>query len=433
MSHATVSHAAVLIGILFLTGVLGLPTALSAQSGETIAELRDKINNRVSEIEQIEKEIEVFQNDLNEIGKEKTSLQSAVKTLDISARKLSANIDVTQNRISATTFQIEKLALEISDREREILLHSETLAESIRQIYEAEENTFVESLLGYEDLSQLWEQVEDLQRFQILLRKNLIELRASKGELVGSKSEREGRRRELTNFEYELDNQKKVVDITKREKNVLLTQTKNKESNYKSLLEEKIAARKQFEKELLDFESKLQIAIDPSSIPTPGSKVLAPPLDSIKVTQNFGDTEFARSGAYKGKGHNGVDFRASPGTSVRSVLNGTITATGNTDAVRGCYSYGKWILVKHNNGLSSLYAHLSHISVGRGDQVLTGQVIGYSGNTGYSTGPHLHLGLFVTQGVQVVRFGDIKVETNCADATIPVAPHEAYLDPLSYL
>ena len=433
MSHAPASHAVVLIGILFLTGILGLPVPLSAQSGEIIDELKDKINNKVSKIEEVEKEIEVFQKELNEIGKEKTSLQSAVKTLDISARKLSANIDITQNRISATTFQIEKLALEISDREREIRLHSDTLAESIRQINEVDENTFIESLLAFDNLSKLWEQVDNLQRFQILLRKNLISLRESKGELVDSKFEREGRRRELTNFEYELDNQKKVVDITKREKNVLLTQTKNKESNYKTLLEEKIAARKQFEKELLDFESQLQIAIDPSSIPAPGSKVLAPPLDSIKVTQNFGDTEFAKSGAYKGKGHNGVDFRASPGTSVRSVLSGTITSIGNTDTVSGCYSYGKWILVRHNNGLSSLYAHLSHISVSRGDQVLTGQVIGYSGNTGYSTGPHLHLGLFVTQGVRVVRFGDIKVETNCADATIPVAPHEAYLDPLSYL
>jgi len=433
MPSTPVSYAAVLMGILFFTGALGLPQSLSAEKGETIAELKDRIDNSISKIEDIEKEIEVFQNDLNEIGEEKTSLQGAIKTLDLSAKKLGADIDITQNRISATTFQIEKLALEIDDKERGIQLHSKTLAESIRQINEVEENTFVESLLAYENLSQLWERVENLQRFQFLLRRNLISLRELKKELVGSKSEREGRRRELTNFEYELDNQKRVVDITKNEKNILLTQTKNKESNYRALLEEKIAARKQFEKELLDFESQLQIAIDPASIPAKGSKVLAPPLDSIKVTQNFGDTEFAKSGAYKGKGHNGVDFRAAPGTSVRSVLAGVITAIGNTDAVRGCYSYGKWILVKHNNGLSSLYAHLSHISVGRGDQVLTGQVIGYSGNTGYSTGPHLHLGLFVTEGVRVVRFGDIKVKTNCANAYVPVAPHEAYLNPLSYL
>ena len=90
-------------------------------------------------------------------------------------------------------------------------------------------------------------------------------------------------------------------------------------------------------------------------------------------------------------------------------------------------------LFEHNNGLSSLYAHLSDIALGEGSNVVTGQTIGYTGNTGYSTGPHLHLSLFATQGVQIVRFGDIKAITNCADAYIPVAPHGAYLDPLSYL
>ena len=131
-----------------MTGALGLTESLAAESQQTINELQDKISNKISKIEETKKEIEVFQNDLNKVGREKTSLQRAIKTLDISAKKLSANIDITQNRISATTFQIEKLALEIADNERGIRLHLKTLAESIRQINEVEENTFVESLLA---------------------------------------------------------------------------------------------------------------------------------------------------------------------------------------------------------------------------------------------------------------------------------------------
>ena len=213
----------------------------------------------------------------------------------------------------------------------------------------------------------------------------------------------------------------------------LLDQTKNKESNYLTLLEEKREARAEFERELLDFESQLKIAIDPTSFASPQEGILAWPLDKIRITQEFGDTSFARGGAYNGRGHNGADFGAPQGTPVRAVLSGTVAATGNTDAFPGCYSYGKWSLIQHNNGLSSLYAHLSHISLGKGSQVLTGQVIGYSGNTGYSTGPHLHLGLFATQGVRLVQFKDIKAKTNCAEATVPVAPLNAYLDPLAYL
>ena len=110
-----------------------------------------------------------------------------------------------------------------------------------------------------------------------------------------------------------------------------------------------------------------------------------------------------------------------------------MVATGNTDAYKGCYSYGKWVLVKHTDGLSSLYAHLSYISVTEGTQVPVGGLLGYSGKTGYATGPHLHFTLFASDGVKLVKLGDIKAKTNCAGATVPVAPTGAYLNPMSYL
>ena len=154
----------------------------------------------------------------------------------------------------------------------------------------------------------------------------------------------------------------------------------------------------------------------------------------MKVTQYFGNTEFAKSGAYSGKGHNGVDFRAAIGTPVKAALSGTVEGTGNTDAVRGCYSYGKWVLVKHSNGLTSLYAHLSEISASRGEEVRTGEIIGYSGNTGYSTGPHLHFTVYASNGVRVMKLGESTgKKTPCANAEIPVSPLGAYLNPMDYL
>jgi len=419
-------YALIIFFVAFITFVDEAESAL-------IDDLRSQISDRATKIELIEQEIAQYQNELTKVGKDKRTLQNAVRTLNLSKKKLEADIRVTQNRISATTYQVEELAIQIFDHERQINIHSKALAESIRRIDAAESNTFIESLLAKSDFSEIWEEVENTERFQTQLRQNLEELKEIKSNLEISRESRKKKRRELVNYEYELDNQKTVVLINKREKDTLLTQTKNQESNYQKLLNEKITARKEFERELLDFEARLQIAIDPNSIPTPKSGILSWPLDKITVTQYFGDTAFAQSGAYNGRGHNGVDFRASPGTTVRSPLSGTVTATGNTDIYAGCYSYGKWVLIKHNNGLSSLYAHLSLVSVNPGNQVLSGQAIGYSGNTGYSTGPHLHMGLFASQGVRLVKFKDIKSDTNCGEATVPVAPHEAYLNPLSYL
>jgi murein DD-endopeptidase MepM/ murein hydrolase activator NlpD len=107
-----------------------------------------------------------------------------------------------------------------------------------------------------------------------------------------------------------------------------------------------------------------------------------------------------------------------------------VKGTGNTDSQRGCYSYGKWVLIEHPNGLSTLYAHLSVIGVTVGQSVTSGQVIGYSGRTGYATGPHLHFGVYATQGVKVVQFTS---SINCKNVSIPIADPTAYLNPLSYL
>jgi len=268
-----------------------------------------------------------------------------------------------------------------------------------------------------------------------VIRDEVVKLKSLKANLEKNRQQSEVKKTDLITFKKDLGGQKRVLDNSIETKDTLLTITKNKESNYKTLLEEKIALREQFEKELFDFESQLQLAIDPTSIPKSQSGILAWPLDVVKITQHFGHTTFASKNpqVYNGGGHNGIDFRASTGTRVRASLGGTVTAWGNTDAVRGCYSYGKWILIKHNNGLSTLYAHLSLISVNKGDSVSTGQIIGYSGNTGYSTGPHLHFTVYATEGMRIVRLGDIKKSTNCADARIPVADLKAYLNPLSYL
>jgi len=224
------------------------------------------------------------------------------------------------------------------------------------------------------------------------------------------------------------------LDATRKAQNELLAQTKSQESTFQSILAEKQAAKASFEAALSDLQSKLQYTIDPSLIPPAGKGILRWPLSSVKVTQYFGNTAFAMSGAYAGKGHNGIDFRAAIGTPVKAALTGTVLGTGNTDSVRGCYSYGKWVVIRHSNGLSTLYAHLSQIDVSTGQSVSTGQVIGYSGATGYATGPHLHFTVYAASAVQIIKLGEAtNKRTACSNAVMPVAPLSGYLNPIDYL
>jgi LysM repeat protein len=86
-------------------------------------------------------------------------------------------------------------------------------------------------------------------------------------------------------------------------------------------------------------------------------------------------------------GYNGVDLGAPAGTAVRAAAGGQIIISKASGWNGG---YGQYIVVKHSNGTQTLYAHLSSNSVGAGATVAQGQLIGAVGNTGKSTGNHLH-------------------------------------------
>lgn len=414
--------------VLAIFGTLSAPLA-----ADTITDLKTKISDRSSEIEKLEQEIAQYQAQLDSVAGEKQSLQKEITTIDITRKKLAADIKVTENKITASTLNIQKLELEIGDKGVLIARNQGAVAETLRSVNEIDQSSLAEMVFSSEDISSFWGDIDQFEQLQASITENVRVLTELKQNLEVDKTDIEKARATLFALKSKLSDQKQIVDSTLKQKNTLLAQTKNKESNYKKSLAEKEAQKEQFEKELLDFESQLKIAIDPNSLPPSRAGILAWPLDTIRITQYFGNTEFAKSGAYNGSGHNGVDFGVSIGTEVKAALSGTVVGVGDTDRFKGCYSYGKWVLVRHGNGLSTLYAHLSLIKVAKGQNVSTRETVGYSGNTGYSTGPHLHLTVYATQGVEIVRLGDIKKITNCGNAYIPVAALNAYLNPLDYL
>ncbi|XKT74981.1 MAG: murein hydrolase activator EnvC family protein [Patescibacteria group bacterium UBA2103] len=416
-----------------------------------IDDLKAQIQDRNNQIAEIERQIAEYQQQLQVVGAEKSSLQSAIKELDLSRNKLAADIRVTENRIANANLTLQELSQEISKNQEVMAGHEQAIAKSLREIHKASAQTLIEQLLSEDKVSDVWSETGILLQFQGALQASIASITQVQAALASDRQTEERKKKELAALRSDLSSEKYGLDVAKRQKDQLLDQTENKESEYQRLIREKEEARAAFEKDLAALETELQVAIDPSSIPKVGSGTLKWPFSAdfmrrcgdreswygniFCITQYFGNTPFATQNAqiYSGRGHNGVDFGASTGTPLEAALAGVVKGTGNTDQYRGCYSYGKWVLLEHANGLSTLYAHLSDIQVSEGQRVSTGDVIGYSGNTGYSTGPHLHFAVFASQGVQIVRFGDVKASTNCPNAYIPVAPREAYLNPLSYL
>lgn len=416
---------------------------------DTASDLQKQIENKNAELQALQAEITKYEKELDVVGAARKTLEAEIKRLDTERKKLSADISVTQNRIATAALTLEELTIEIADKTRRIGASKEAIGASLRTIGALDEETLAEHFLSAQTFTAAWLDVDRLNELQGALGDEIDDLGNTRTALEENQAAVTKEQNALVVYKKTLAGQKTVLDQNRTTHATVLTDTKSKETTFQSILAAKKTAAEAIQNEINSYEAQLQYTFDPTIVPSPGSGVLSFPLDSAYmakcpgkqgtykniycISQYFGNTAFAQSGAYKGAGHNGIDFGVPTGTTVVAAQDGVVQATGNTDLVRGCYSFGKWILVKHDNGLASVYAHLSYVGVTAGTRVATGEYLGLSGQTGYATGPHLHFGLYVADAVKVVRFGDIKVTTNCGNAIVPIAPTAAYLNPIQYL
>lgn len=399
-----------------------------------VQRLQSQIAERNNRLSEIEKEIAQFEAALKEVGAEKSTLQKAINELELERKKVQADIKYTENKISSTDLEINKLTLEISAAEKDIAQNEAAIKRILRSLNVADEESMIELLLRYDNLSEFWNAVEELDTVRNSMSERVRSLSLLKDELENKRRANANHRNELVSLKDQYSDQHGILTNNSATKAELLSATKNEEAEYQKMLKAKQEAREQLMAEVRDIESQIQFILDPSTIPSAGTAVFRWPVDSPYITQYFGYTKFAlQSGAYKNNMHNGMDLGASVGTKIYAPLTGTVRSTGNTDLVPGCYSWGKWALIDHPNGLSSMFAHMSQIAVSPGQKVSTGDIVGYVGNTGYSTGPHLHFTVYVSEGVEVKQFNQFKAVTSCGAALSPFAAVEAYLDPLDYL
>jgi murein DD-endopeptidase MepM/ murein hydrolase activator NlpD len=114
-----------------------------------------------------------------------------------------------------------------------------------------------------------------------------------------------------------------------------------------------------------------------------GSGILCWPVPSCTtITSDYGDRFHPIDKVYKM--HYGIDIGGSYGAEIVAADSGTVTTSTNSGG------YGNYVVINHGNGMTTLYAHMSSRAVSSGNVVSRGQVIGYIGSTGASTGPHLH-------------------------------------------
>src|SRR3989344_2098592 len=380
-------------------------------------DLKRSIDVKAQELEKINRQIEETQQKIETTQEQGKTLKKEVQRLDYNISQADLGIRSGELKIQQKTLEIESLQYELGDVRSGIKNSVEAVSQLLRSLQERDRESLLVGLLRNKTLAASVFELRTIDDISRSLSDEIGKLKNSQNRLQNVLEETNHKKNQMESEKKSLKYCQTLLTDQKRERQSLLAQTKNQETSYQQQLKELEKKQQEISDEIDKIEDELRTKFDSSLLPLKRPGVLAVPLTAPRVTQFFGEN----SRLYGGKPHNGMDFGAIVGTEIYAADDGEVMAVGNN----GKYQYGKFVLIRHPNNLATLYAHLSQPMVSQGSQVKRGQLIGLSGNTGYTVGRgHLHLGLYWAPSVLLKNLP----YCNCGPVPIGVT-----LDPRDYL
>lgn len=381
-------------------------------------ELKNRIEQKAQELESLNQELQ--QSEAKREAEERMG-----QTLTQELNRIDRTIQNTEIGLRQSTVTIEKLNLEIQDlrseiekREEGIILRKKAVEALLRDFQKQDTESMLVTMLNNKSLAESVAEAQSIFDLNNGLLTEVSRIKQLKTELGFRLGDVSGKKVNVEQEKQTLEVRKKTTEEQKVERAQLLVKTKENEKIYQEIVSELEARQQEISDEIAEIEEQLRKSVDASALPSKRSGVLGWPTEIPVLTQEYGATAFAQQ-AYKSKFHNGIDLRAKPtGTRIYAAEDGIVKAVGDNGKVQ----YGKFILLEHPNNLSTLYAHLSRQAVVEGQTVKRGELIGFSGNTGYSFATHLHFVVYAAPTVIMKNFPGAGL--------IPVG---TTLNPLDYL
>ena len=179
------------------------------------------------------------------------------------------------------------------------------------------------------------------------------------------------------------------LDSQKKEKEVVLKDTKVQQSKLEDQVEEAKRLTTQVESQIANIQAEIRRSSQGGGSVAPKDKGTSPVGLSWPANYRYISCYYGSSTPFQSF-HTGIDLVNIQGTPIYSSADGTVVTVRDMMTDGRYYGYGKYVVIAHNSKYSTLYAHLMSYTVSPGQEVKRGDVIGYLGNTGWSTGPHLH-------------------------------------------
>ncbi|MCD8049278.1 MAG: peptidoglycan DD-metalloendopeptidase family protein [Clostridia bacterium] len=338
------------------------------------------------QVEEAKKNLEAAQKQLNTVKANKANVAQEVLDIDADITRAEDEIEQTEAAIEQNKIDLEQKETELTIAEANCIEYDDAFKTRARVMYENGTGSYLEVLLGATSFGDLLSRVEMIQEIIEYDKKQLAALVASRNAISEAKAAVEAEKEALELRQEQLEVTKTELDERLEAKSLLLEQLEADEEAYKKAYEQAEAEEKKIQKQLEEQAAKEaeEAKKNNSSVSqyTGSGKFQWPCPSSTRITSYYGYRIHPVYGTRKF--HSGIDIGASYGSAIVAAESGTVTVATTSSG------YGKYIIINHGSGITTLYAHCSSLLVSVGDTVTKGQTIAKVGSTGVSTGNHLH-------------------------------------------
>ncbi len=347
-------------------------------------DLQDRIDQNQGKIDKAQGRGDVLTTDIKRLGDRIDTLEGTVAGLRDREASVQARLDVKQAELDAAVEDLSKAHDELIVLRSHLRASVRDLSRMLISIYRAGDPDFLTVLLSSDDYNDFVGRSEYVKRIQEQdqavvsrvrylrnrSRNTVARLRDAKLTIESARNEIASRKAELVRTRTAIEGNESALVAARSDQKAALDKIN---SNVDRLQEVQDGLKEKLQKQILEASGIPILSAGP--IGDPSAAGLIWPVDG-PITSGYG---------YRwGSLHEGIDIAVPEGTPIRAAASGTVIIAAYTGG------YGNYTCIDHGKGLSTCYGHQSGYAVSAGDSVSQGQIIGYSGNTGHSTGPHVH-------------------------------------------
>ena len=345
------------------------------------ASYREKINELESKQAKVKEQISSLKSDISDQEKLKDALQDEIDTVQ-------AQIDVYNGQLTEVENRLSEIEAQKEQKQNDLENTKQTFMTRLRAMYVSGDNSMLNVLLSANDFGDF------LYRDQLLSsvtdHDNAImeQLKADIKAVEELETRANEEKQEIQSIKSEVDAKRAELGDRMKEMNAVISELEGQKSGLEDQLDEYAAA-------IDEFEAKIQ-AEAAAAAKNNNSSASQSPSYSGGAKPNAGGWVWPCPGFYYissyvgprwGRTHNGLDIAGGSiyGKPIVAARAGTVIDAGWNSG-----GYGNYVMINHGDGFITIYGHMSSVAAYNGQSVSAGQVIGYVGNSGRSTGPHLH-------------------------------------------